>query len=606
MFLRSTQRRKDGKEHRYFTVVESVRLPGAKHPVQKPLLYLGELNDRQHAAWSKALLVCDAATQQTQPLRLFPDDRTPPPDPIPALQVRWQEYALRRPRPYGDCWLALELWRLLGLDTFWTEKLGWTREGTDWAKTLLVSVAYRLIAPGSEWRCWRLWYERSALGDLLGPDFHLGNKDQLYAVLDRLLPHRDALFKHLRGRWQDLFGVQYEVLLYDLTSTYFEGAAEAIPKATYGYSRDHRGDCKQVVLALVVTPEGLPLAYEVMPGNTQDKATLKDLMARLEALHGKADRIWLMDRGIPTEEQPTAMRASDPPVRYLVGTPRARVKATRAQCENLAWQKVQGTVEVKLFREDKELYVVAKSDGRRQQEIAIRRKQLARLLWTLRGMRRESSRDRLLQRLGAARQKAGRAASFVTVQLPAPEQPVSRETFRFSVAQEKLADAELYDGHYLLRSNLTQDEPAWLWKLYMLLVEIEGVFRSFKNDLHLRPIYHSLAARVEAHIFVSFLAYCLWVTLKQRLRALAPGLTPRQALDQLAGVQMLDVELPTTDGRTLTLSRYTQPEAGVRLLLQQLKLNLPEQPPPRLSATQKLAVPMVKCSEDLCAAPPEK
>ena len=552
------------------------------------------------------MLVCDAATQQTQPLRLFPDDRTPPPDSIPALQVRWQEYALRRPRPYGDCWLALELWRLLGLDTFWTEKLGWTREGTDWAKTLLVSVAYRLIAPGSEWRCWRLWYERSALGDLLGPDFHLGNKDQLYAVLDRLLPHRDALFKHLRGRWQDLFGVQYEVLLYDLTSTYFEGAAEAIPKATYGYSRDHRGDCKQVVLALVVTPEGLPLAYEVMPGNTQDKATLKDLMARLEALHGKADRIWLMDSGIPTEEQPTAMRASDPPVRYLVGTPRARVKATRAQCENLAWQKVQGTVEVKLFREDKELYVVAKSDGRRQQEIAIRRKQLARLLWTLRGMRRESSRDRLLQRLGAARQKAGRAASFVTVQLPAPEQPVSRETFRFSVAQEKLADAELYDGHYLLRSNLTQDEPAWLWKLYMLLVEIEGVFRSFKNDLHLRPIYHSLAARVEAPIFVSFLAYCLWVTLKQRLRALAPGLTPRQALDQLAGVQMLDVELPTTDGRTLTLSRYTQPEAGVRLLLQQLKLNLPEQPPPRLSATQKLAVPMVKCSEDLCAAPPEK
>jgi len=313
-----------------------------------------------------------------------------------------------------------------------------------------------------------------------------------------------------------------------------------------------------------------------------------------------------MDRGIPTEEQLTAMRASDPPVRYLVGTPRARVKATRAQCENLAWQKVQGTVEVKLFREDKELYVVAKSDGRRQQEIAIRRKQLARLLWTLRGMRRESSRDRLLQRLGAARQKAGRAASFVTVQLPAPEQPVSRETFRFSVAQEKLADAELYDGHYLLRSNLTQDEPAWLWKLYMLLVEIEGVFRSFKNDLHLRPIYHSLAARVEAHIFVSFLAYCLWVTLKQRLRALAPGLTPRQALDQLAGVQMLDVELPTTDGRTLTLSRCTQPEAGVRLLLQQLKLNLPEQPPPRLSATQKLAVPMVQCSEDLCAGPPRK
>jgi hypothetical protein len=606
MYLRESKRRKDGKEHRYFTVVESVRLPGAKHPVQRPLLYLGELNDSQQAAWSKALLVCDATTQQTQPLRLFPDDRTPPPDPIPAVQVRWQEYVLRRPRAYGDCWLALELWRLLGLDAFWTEKLGWTREGTDWAKTLLVSVAYRLIAPGSEWRCWRLWYERTALGDLLGPDFHLGNKDQLYALLDKLLPHRDALFQHLRARWQDLFSVKYEVLLYDLTSTYFEGTAEDIPKATYGYSRDHRGDCRQVVLALVVTPEGLPLAYEVLPGNTPDKQTLKDFLARIEALHGQADRIWIMDRGIPTEEQLAELRASDPPVRYLVGTPRARVKTTRAQWQDLPWQQVQGTVEVKLFREDKELYVVAKSDGRRQKEIAIRRKKLARFLWTLRGLRREKSRDRLLQRLGAARQKAGRAAAFVRVQVPAAEAPVSRDTFRFAVQQEKLADAELYDGHYLLRSNLTQDEPAWLWKLYMLLVEIEGVFRTFKNDLHVRPLYHSLEQRVEAHIFVSFLAYCLWVTLKQKLRALAPGLTPRQALDQMAGVQMLDVELPTTDGRTLTLSRSTQPDSGVRLLLQQLQLNLPAQPPPRLSAGPTLELPPGQCSVDLSGAAPGK
>ena len=245
--------------------------------------------------------------------------------------------------------------------------------------------------------------------------------------------------------------------------------------------------------------------------------------------------------------------------------------------------------------------MVAKSDGRRQKEIAIRRKKLARLLWTLRGMRREKSRDRLLQRLGAARQKAGRAAGFVQVQVPTADQRVSRETFRFSVLQEKLADAELYDGHYLLRSNLSAEDPAWLWKLYMLLVEIEGVFRSFKNDLHLRPIYHSVEQRVEAHIFVSFLA-----TLQQRLKALAPGLTPRQVLDQLAGVQMLDVVMPTTDGRTLVLSRHTQPEAGVRLLLQQLKLALPEQPPPRLSAAQKLEVPMSGCSEDLSGTPPEK
>ena len=313
-----------------------------------------------------------------------------------------------------------------GLDTFWTEKLGWPRAGTDWAKPMLGSVAYRLIAPGSEWRCWHLWYERTALGDLLGPDFHLGGKDQLYALLDQLLPHRAARFQHLRGHWQDLFNVKYEVLLYDLTNTYFEGATEDIPKATYGYSRDHRGDCKQVVLALVVTPEGLPLAYEIMAGNTQDQQTLPAFLAQLEALHGQADRIWLMDRGIPTEEQLAELRASTPPVRYLVGTPRARVKATRAQWQDLPWQQVQGTVAVKLFREDQELYVVAQSDGRRQKEIAIRRKKLARLLWTLRAMRREKSRDRLLQRLGAARQTAGRAAAFVRVQVPAADQPLTR------------------------------------------------------------------------------------------------------------------------------------------------------------------------------------
>jgi transposase len=513
---------------------------------------------------------------------------------------------LRSARHFGDCWLATELWRQLGLDLFWADKLGRSREGTDWARTLLVSVAYRLIAPGSEWKCWRLWYERSALGDLLGPDFRLGNKDQLYIVLDRMLSHREALFQHLRARWQDLFGIPCEVLLYDLTSIYFEGACQEIPKADYGYSRDHRPDCRQVVLALVVTPEGLPLAYEIMPGNTQDKQTLKDFIGRIETLHGKAGRIWVMDRGIPTEERLAEMRASDPPVRYLVGTPRPRVKATRGQWEQLPWQKVQGTVEVKLFRQDEELYVVAKSDGRRQKEIAMRRKKLARLLWALRGMRREKSRDRLLQRLGAARQKAGRAAGFVQVQLPAADQPVSRETFRFSTQREKLAEAELYDGHYLLRSNLTEKEPEWLWKLYMLLVEIEGVFRAFKNDLQVRPIYHRIEQRVEAHIFVSFLAYCLWVTLKQRLGALAPGLTPRQALDQLAGVQMLDVVMPTTCGRQLTLTRHTQPEPGVRLLLQQLKLELPEQPPPRLDATGKLDLPSSGCSEDLSATPPAK
>jgi hypothetical protein len=327
MFLRFITRKKDGKEHRYYSVVENVRLPGRRSPFQKTLLYLGELSDAQQAAWLKAVTVFDDATGQLQNLSLLPDDRARPPDLAgTAVSLRMSDYRLCRPRQYGACWLACELWRELALDTFWAQHLPPSREGTDWVKLLTVSVAYRLIEPGSEWRCHRLWYERSAMGDLLGEGFVWGGKDQLYSVLDRLLKHRDALFTHLQGKWRDLFGAK---LLYDLTSTYFEGQAEDIQKARYGYSRDHRFDCKQVVLALVVTPEGFPVGYEIMDGNILDKQTLPQIVKKIEALYGPAQRVWLMDRGIPTEEQLADLRASDPNVKYLVGTPRGRVKATR-------------------------------------------------------------------------------------------------------------------------------------------------------------------------------------------------------------------------------------------------------------------------------------
>lgn len=589
MFLRATRRRKDGKEHRYFSVVENVRRPGRASPYQKTLLYLGELNDAQSAAWTQALAVFDPDTGQTHTLSLFPEDRAVPAGlSAPAVSLRVSEYSLSAPRQYGACWLGCQLWDQLGLEAFWSSHLGASREGTQWARLLQVLVLQRLIAPGSEWRAHRLWYDQTALKDLLGEDFGWGGKDQLYAVLDRLLPHRAELFQHLRQRWADLFGAKYQVLLYDLTSTYFEGAAEEIPKAEYGYSRDHRPNCKQVVIALVITPEGFPLAYEVLPGSTQDRTTLPQFLERIETLYGKAERIWIMDRGIPTEEQLRELRAQRPELKYLVGTPRARVKETHAQWESLAWTKVQGSVEVKLFTEAQELYVVAKSEGRQQKELAIRRKKLARYLRALRGMRNEKSRDRLLMRVGAAKAKAGRAQRFVTLSLPTPEQAPGRESFSFRFDRPKLKEAELYDGHYLLRSNLTAQPPEGLWKLYLLLVQIEAVFRSFKNDLGLRPIYHQNASRVEAHIFVCFQAYCLYVTLQKRLAALAPGLTVRQALDQLSGVQMLDVSLPTTDGRLLVMSRYTQPEPTVRLLLGRLGLSLPEQSPPRLSAAHTL------------------
>lgn len=592
MFLRFITRKKDGKEHRYYSVVENVRVSGRRSPFQKTLLYLGELSDAQHAAWTRAITVFDDSTGQLQNLSLFPDDRLIPDDQAStSVSIRMGDYRLCRPRQYGACWMACELWRDLELDTFWTRHLAPSREGTDWVKLLTVSVAYRLIEPGSEWRCHRLWYERSAMGDLLGEGFVWGGKDQLYSVLDRLLEHRDALFTHLQGRWKDLFGAKLDVLLYDLTSTYFEGQAGDIQKAHYGYSRDHRFDCKQVVLALVVTPEGFPVGYEIMDGNILDKETLPQMVEKVEKLYGQAQRVWLMDRGIPTEEQLKNLRASDPNLKYLVGTPRARVKATRDKWEPQPWTRVRDTVEVKLFKENDELYVVARSDGRQQKEIAIRRKKLARLLRTLRAMRKETQRDRLLMRWGAAKSAAGRASGMVAIKLPLKEEQISPQTFSFRVKKEKLAEAELFDGHYLLRSNLSDKEPQWLWKLYMLLVQIEAVFRCFKNDLAIRPIYHQNDARVEAHLFVCFQAYCLWVTLQAQLRPLAPGLTPRQALDQLAGVQMLDVQIPTTDGRMLQLTRHTQPDTAVQLLLQRLGKSLPEQPPPKLITPDKMELP---------------
>jgi transposase len=453
---------------------------------------------------------------------------------------------------------------------------------------LQVLVSYRLLEPGSEWRCHRLWYDRTALGDLLGEGFSLGGKDQLYATLDHLLPHKEALFSFLRQRWEDLFGIKYDILLYDLTSTYFEGQSQDIPKAEHGYSRDHRPDCRQVMIALVVTPEGFPLAYEVMPGGTSDKTTLRGFVEKIEKLHGQAQRIWVMDRGVPTEEVLAELRAMNPRVFYLVGTPKAWVRHKQEQWENITWQKVRDSVEVKLFEEKGELFVVARSDPRQQKEIAIRRKKLARLLWTLRAMRREKSRDKLLQRLGVARSKAGRCARLVEIHLPKIDEPINRQTFTVALQKEGLKAAELYDGHYLLRTNMKEKAPDFLWQMYMRLVEIEGVFKTFKNDLHLRPIYHWSETRVEAHILVCFLAYCLHVTLKEKLRALAPGLTPRAVLDQLAGIQMLDVELPTTDDRWLTLKRYTQPDKACQLILAQLKMTLPEQAPPRLSSERKL------------------
>jgi transposase len=592
MFLRTTNRRKDGKDHRYFSVVENRRLSSGK-TAQRTVLYLGEVNDQQETAWRKTLDVFDEDQQRRRTLNLFPDDRPVPHDAVETLQVKVSDLELRRVRAFGNCWLACELWRQLDLDGFWQQRLPKGRETVAWEHVLQVLVVNRLLDPGSELRVHQQWFLASAMDELLGVDFAVAEKDRLYRCLDRLVEHKRALFVWLWQKWADLFHADFEVLLYDLTSTYFEGEMDEAPKAKRGYSRDGRPDCVQVIIALVITPDGFPLAYEVLDGNTSDRTTLRQFLDMIEQTYGKARRTWVMDRGIPTEALLTEMRDPSRQMAYLVGTSKGKITQYERQWLELPWQKVRDSVEVKLFEQDGELYVLAKSDGRRRKEIAIRRKRLVRLLRKLRAMRRSlPSRDRLLMRIGAAKTDAGRAFGFVEIQVPAVGQPVTRESFQFRVAKSKLTAAEQRDGHYLLRSNLTGEDPAVLWSRYVQLTQIEAVFRTLKSDLGIRPIYHHLQHRIDAHILIAFLAYCLQVTLKNRLMRHAPGLTPTAGLEKLAAIHLIDVWIPTVDGRWLILPRYTRPEKDVTLLLQQLDLQLPAQPPPRITAQAADAQPI--------------
>ena len=583
MFLRSNYRKKDGKEHRYFSVVENERISTGK-VVQRTVLYLGEINDHQQAAWRKTLLVFDEEQQQYADLSLFPDDREIPADAVDSLQVKLSGLELRRPRVFGSCWLACALWQQLGLEEFWSLRLSGVREGVAWEKVLRLLVVNRLLDPGSEFRVHRQWYQTTAMDSLLGADFAVAEKDRLYRCLDRLLEHKQELFLWLRQKWADLFHAEFEVLLYDLTSTYFEGQMEENSKAERGYSRDGRPDCLQLVIALIITTDGFPLAYEVMDGNTSDRTTLHGFLEKIEKTYGKAKRTYVMDRGIPTEEVLQEMREPGRETFYLVGTPKGKIKEYEKKWLDLPWQQVRESVDVKLFEQDGELYVLAKSAGRKAKETAMRRKRLARFLKKLRAMRHSlPSRDQLLMRLGAAKSQAGRACPFVEIQLPEENQEVSRTAFHFHVNKKKLQEAEWRDGHYLLRSNLTGEDPATLWTRYVQLTQIEAVFRSLKSELGIRPIHHQLEHRADAHILVAFLAYCLQVTLKHRLLVHAPGLTPTAVLEKLAGIQMIDVWIPTVDGRWLNLPRYTQPEADSKLVLKKLNLGLPAQPPPRIT-----------------------
>lgn len=600
MFLRSSIRKKNGKPHRYWSIVENKRVSGGR-VVQRHVLYLGEINSEQQREWVESIDVLDdrpLCKKTAEPSELLraefggesvnaTDERSGKSE---SVRILVSEMELRRPRQWGACWLACHLYEELQLDSFFLQRLPPSRKKTRWDLILKTLCCYRLISPGSEWHLHRHWFEQSAMADLLGTDFFLAEQHKLYECHDRLLEHKEALFIHLQERWRDLFNARFDVLLYDLTSTYFESEPplDENDKRRFGYSRDKRPDCVQVVIALVVTPEGFPLAYEVMAGNTSDKATLRGFLKKIETLYGKAERIWVMDRGIPTEEVLEEMRKSTPPTYYLVGTPKGRLTKLEKELAERPWREVRQDVDVKLLPKDGELYVFAQSRARICKERAMRQRKLRALLKRLAELRsmKKLQYDELLLKLGQAKGRAGNAYKLVDVQLPAAGQAVSPETFRFSLNKQKLREARRREGRYLLRSNLCEEDPAKLWEFYIQLTHVEEAFKTIKSDLSVRPIYHQREHRIEAHIFIAFVAYCMQVTLSRRLRYLAPGLSARSVLEKFGAVQMLDVHLPTTDGRTVVLTRYTQPENDLKLLIERLKLQLPEQAPPRISVRQ--------------------
>ena len=584
MFLRNYKRKKNGKWHEYFSVVENRRVTNGK-TVQRTVLYLGEITVSQEDTWRKTLEVFDADSGKQQQKLLFADNAPIAECDVDSIKVKLSQMQLCRPRSFGDCWLGCELWQKLGLDEFWSDRLDSSRSDIPWAKVLKLLVVNRLICPGSEFYIHRQWFDKTAMDELLNTDYRIAAKDRLYRCLDRILEHKEDLCKHLKSRWEDMFGIEFDVLLYDLTSTYFEGFCEQNPKARFGYSRDKRSDCRQVVIALIVTPEGFPIGYEVLPGNTLDKTTLRFFLKKIESMYGKARRVWVMDRGIPTEETLSLMR--DENIQYLVGTPRAMLNKFEDRLIELDWKQANDNVVVKLLVEENELYVLAKSRDRRAKERAIRKHKLRKYLHGLAKLRKSCrNRDRLLERLGALKQQAGKSVKCVELTIPPQGRKVTPENFSYSLNRNTYKKMILRDGMYLLRTNLTETRPDVIWERYVLLTHVEAAFKSLKSDLAVRPVYHQLEHRVEAHIFVAFLAYCLMITLRQKLRCHAPGLTSREVLDKLSAIMMIDVRIPTTDGRILEMRRHSQPKLEQRIILDKLKMNLPKQPPPKVYSHQ--------------------
>lgn len=592
MFLRQHQRSKDGKVHGYWSLVETVRTPDG--PRQRTICYLGELNDSAEARWQKTIEAFNEQGESTQ-LKLFPNDAELPDDPSVA-RVLVKKVRVERTRRFGDCYLGLELWKRLGLEEFFARHLDQEIAAVPWSRVAAVLAINRLCAPGSELAIERHWYPSTALDDLLHIEAGKINDTRLYRCLDRLLPCKIKLEQHLKQRFGELFQVEFDVLLYDLTSTYVEGAAEENPMMRRGYSRDHRPDCEQLVLALIVNQDGFPFSYELFDGNRADVSTVETILRTVERKHGKARRVWIFDRGVASEENLVAIRKRGG--QYLVGTPRSKLKQFEQELLKDDFEKIRPEVEVKQITipGGEETYILCRTAGRKEKEKAIRSRFVTKIEKALAGLEKRivegklKDRDKMFMSLGRIQASHPQVADLYEMAMKDTQQG-PRLVWRQKPEQQQWLEAR--EGAYLLRTNLTVNGAADLWKKYMQLTEVEATFRTLKSELAIRPLFHQLEKRVKAHVLVAFLGYALQVTLKHLLKRSGSEYSPAHALKRLSELYSVDIVLPTVEGREIWLRRITKREEDQERLLYQLRLELPE----RLEPIQ-----ILKCSADSAIA----
>jgi transposase len=573
MYLRHTTLRKDGKVHRYWRLVRSVRV--GRRVIQQTVAHLGEIDEHGRVEARALARHLIGSPEQAQ---LFDDDSAHVP-----VAVRLKGIRVERSRRFGDVYVALALWRGLGLEELCERLLPAGRERIAWSKTAAVLVAARFCEPSSELHIAEDWYRRTALCDLLQLGDEEVNKDRLYRGLDHLLAHKAALEAHLSQRCGELFAIQNEVLLYDVTSTYFEGEAEANPQARRGYSRDHRPDCKQVCIALVVTFDGFPLGYEVFAGNTHDSRTLQTIVATMEARHGLLGRVWITDRGMASAANLAWLR--DTGRRYIIGAPKSELKKFGAELARAdGWRTVHEGVEVKLacHPETDETVILCRSADRRSKERAMHDKFSRRIEAALERLAARIARSKkrldpapLNRQIGRILQQNQRAAARFAIALEPDSCPAG---LRLRVVCNVAFDdwAALSEGAYLLRSNITDWSDQQLWKAYIQLTQAEAAFRIQKDQLNVRPIWHQREDRVQAHILVCFLAFVLWKSLEMWQQRAGLGNSPRTILEELARIQSHDVVLPTTTHGQIRLRCVTQPDPAQAALLDRLGIILPK------------------------------